>query len=64
MEPYIVTGLISAAGAYAAVWAHLSFMRYRMNEQKDMLLKHDTEIRELDKRTALCVGCKGGLNVS
>lgn len=59
MEGYIVTGLVSAAGAYAAVWTHLKFMAWRLNEQKEMLVKHDDKINDLDKRTAMCANCRG-----
>jgi len=60
MEGYIVTGLISAAGSYAAVWAHLSFVKWRLNEQKDLLKAHDDAIHALDKRTAKCENCIRG----
>lgn len=50
MEGNIVSGLVGAAGAYAAVWAHLGFVKWRLNEQRDLLIKHDDAHKIADKR--------------
>jgi len=49
MEGNIVSGLVGAAGAYAAVWAHLGFIKWRLNEQRDLLLEHSKRHRDAEK---------------
>ncbi|PIQ14743.1 MAG: hypothetical protein COW67_12130 [Flavobacteriales bacterium CG18_big_fil_WC_8_21_14_2_50_32_9] len=50
MEGNIVSGLVGAAGAYAAVWAHLGFIKWRLNEQRDLLIEHAKKHAEISER--------------
>lgn len=50
MENNIISGLVGAAGAYAAVWAHLGFIKWRLNEHKEAILILDRQHIEQEKR--------------
>lgn len=50
MEQYLFTGLISAAGAYGAVWAHLKFIAWRLDRNEETARDHHDRISYLEKR--------------
>lgn len=50
MEENIISGIVGAGGAYAAVWAHLGFIKWRLNEQKEAIVELIQIHKENEKR--------------
>jgi len=51
--PYVLTGGVSFASSYGAVWAHLKFHQWRLNEQKELLVDTAKLVTLMDKRMAI-----------
>ncbi|GKT12937.1 MAG: hypothetical protein ISEC1_P1929 [Thiomicrorhabdus sp.] len=57
MEGNIISGLLGAAGAYTAVWAHLGFIKWRLSAHDEQFKAHSLQIKNIELITAKCEGC-------
>ena len=53
MESYIITGLMSAIGAYSAVWVNISYLRKSLSELEGRVAKNNEEVAVLKKDVAV-----------